>query len=76
MQAHVLPLIELPNLQIAHKALYRRVFEIYVAHPHLSYVDAYQAAPTEQESPPELYSFDTDFDAIPMIARIEPSQQP
>ena len=68
----LLPLIELPNLKLAHKRLYRRVFDLYITHPGLSYVDAYEAARVEQEQPPELYSFDTDFDAIPTVTRVEP----
>jgi predicted nucleic acid-binding protein len=68
----LLPLIELPNLKLAHKRLYRRVFDLYISHPKLSYVDAYEAARVEQEQPPELFSFDRDFDAIPTIIRVEP----
>lgn len=73
IQANLLPIIELPNLKISHKRLYRRIFELYVTHPKLSYVDAYEAALVEQRSPPGLYSFDTDFDAIPTITRIDPA---
>ena len=40
IQAHLLPIIELPNLKITHKRLYRRIFELYVTYTNLSYVDA------------------------------------
>jgi predicted nucleic acid-binding protein len=72
IRAGLLPIIELSHLKIPHKRLYRRIFHLYVGHPHLSYVDAYEAALVEQRTPPELYSFDTDFDALPSVTRIEP----
>ncbi len=66
-------IIELPHLRTAHKRLYRRVFDLYVRYPRLSYVDAYHAALAERATPPELYSFDTDFDVIPTVEGIEPT---
>jgi predicted nucleic acid-binding protein len=74
VRQNLLPIIELPNLGLAHKQLYKRVFDIYVSYPKLSYVDAYEAARVEQGSPAELYSFDTDFDALTTVTRIEPPQ--
>ena len=76
IRANVLPLIELPGLKIANKRLYRRVFALWLAYPRLSFVDAYEAALVEHRSPPELYSFDTDFDAISTLTRIDPAQTP
>jgi predicted nucleic acid-binding protein len=75
IRANLLPLIELPNLKITHKRRYRRVFDLWLAQPRLSFVDAYQAALVEQSTPPELYSFDTDFDLVPSIKRIEPAAE-
>jgi predicted nucleic acid-binding protein len=72
IRATLLPIIELPHIKLPNKRLYRRIFDLYVSHPNLSYVDAYQAALVEQRTPPELYSFDTDFDAIQSITRVEP----
>jgi predicted nucleic acid-binding protein len=74
IRANVLPIIELPGLKIANKRLYRRVFDLWLAYPRLSFVDAYEAALVERQQPPELYSFDTDFDAIPMVTRLDPSR--
>jgi len=76
IRASVLPLVELPNLRITHKRLYRRVFDLWLAHPDLSFVDAYEAALVERASPPELYSFDMDFDAVATVTRIDPSRIP
>jgi predicted nucleic acid-binding protein len=72
IHATLLLLIELPNLKITHKRLCRRVFELWVANAPLSFVDAYEAALVEQRQPPEIYSFDTDLDAISTIQRIDP----
>ncbi len=65
----LVPIIELPHLRTAHKRLYRRVVDLYVRYPRLSYVDAYHAALAERATPPGLYSFDTDFDVIPTVER-------
>jgi predicted nucleic acid-binding protein len=73
IRTNLLPLIELPNLKVTHKRRYRRVFDLWLAHPQLSFVDAYEAALVERSTPPELYSFDSDFDLVPSVKRIEPS---
>jgi predicted nucleic acid-binding protein len=67
----LLPLIELPGLKIANKRLFRRVFALYVAQP-MSFIDAYHAVSVGARKPPELYSYDTDFDRIPGLTRLEP----
>ena len=67
----LLPLISLPGLRIAHKRLYRRVFELYTSLP-IDYVDAYHAALMEERGETELYSYDADFDQVPGIRRLEP----
>ena len=67
----LLPLIGLPGLKLPHKRIYRRVFDLYTSLP-IDYIDAYHAALMEQRKEPELYSYDTDFDRIPGIARQEP----
>lgn len=67
----LLPLINLPGLKLAHKRMYARVFELYTSLP-IDYVDAYHAALMERRGALELYSYDTDFDRIPGITRLEP----
>ncbi len=67
----LLPLINLPGLKLAHKRLYRRVFDLYTRLP-IDYTDAYNAALLEQRKQRELYSYDTDFDHIAGIQRLEP----
>jgi predicted nucleic acid-binding protein len=74
-----LPLLLLPNIKLANKRRYRQVFACYTQNPTVGYVDCYHAALIAGHLPtPELYSYDTDFDAIrlpeglPAIARREP----
>src|SRR5947209_6658109 len=40
IRALLLPLIELPGFQLENKRIYRRVFDLYVAHP-IDYIDCY-----------------------------------
>jgi len=67
----LLPLISLPGLKLPHKRMYARVFELYTSLP-IDYVDAYHAALMENRGEPEVYSYDTDFDRIAGITRLEP----
>ena len=67
----LLPLINLPGLKLPRKRLYHRVFELYTSFP-IDYIDAYHAALLEHRHESEIYSYDTDFDRIPGLQRIEP----
>ena len=68
----LLPLIDLAGIMLPNKRLYRRVFDLYTSLP-IDYVDAYNAALMENRKQSEIYSYDTDFDRIPSIKRLEPS---
>lgn len=75
LRAQLLPLLALPQLKLERKRLYPRVFDLYVSYP-IDYVDAYHAALLEHYEQHEVYSFDRDFDAIPGISRLEPTDAP
>jgi predicted nucleic acid-binding protein len=50
-----------------------RALDVYVTFaPHLDMEDALSVAYVESADPPELYSFDRDFDRVPQITRREP----
>jgi uncharacterized protein len=69
---HLLRLLSLPRLQLANRRIYRRVFEPYTTQT-MSYVDCYNAAALmEHRKRTEAYRYDTDFDAVATITRIEP----
>ncbi len=67
----LLPLISLPGLKIAHKRMYRRVFDLFASGP-VGYNDAYNAALMEFNKATEIYSYDAEFDRIEGITRKEP----
>lgn len=68
----LLPLIELPGIQLPGKRRLRRVFELYFEQ-NMPFADAYHAALMEHErlSTSTIFSFDRDFDRIPGIRRLE-----
>jgi len=70
----LLPLIHLRGLKLPRKRLYDRIFELYTSLP-IDYIDCYHAALIEGHQPPSLYSYDSDFDRVPTITRLEPAEQ-
>lgn len=68
----MLPVIDLPTVSVRNKAVWARTFDVFTQYRALSLVDAFQVAMTEHWGDREIISFDTDFDAIPTITRIEP----
>jgi uncharacterized protein len=67
----VLPLIELPGIELPGKPLFRRAFSYYVDQ-NLPFADAYHAALMERAGIAEVVSFDRHFDRVGGIQRIEP----
>ena len=67
------PLLKLRGLRLPGKRLYRRVFDLY-CEQGISFADAYNAAYMEARGLNEVYSYDTDFDRIEGIARLEPAE--
>ncbi len=68
------PVVRLRGLRLPNKALYSRAFELY-CETSLGFVDAYNAAYMEARSLTEIYSYDTDFDRLEGIERVEPLAQ-
>jgi uncharacterized protein len=71
----VRPIIDLPGLRLAEKHLFIRALDIFVD-LNIPFADAYNAAFMEQHGFDEIYSWDTDFDKISGIVRIEPDEEP
>jgi uncharacterized protein len=71
----VLPLIALPGIELPHKHVYDRAFELFVRYP-IDFPDAFHAALIEHRNESELYSFDQDFDRIAGLQRHESVARP
>jgi uncharacterized protein len=67
----LLPLIELPSILFPRKDRIRLVFDLYVDH-NISFADALHATAMVDLGLNEIVTFDTDFDRVPGIIRIEP----
>jgi predicted nucleic acid-binding protein len=69
--ANVLPLLELPGIDLPSKGLYRQVFDLYLT-SGVGFADCYHAVLTTQRlGSNEVISFDRDFDRLPGIVRRE-----
>jgi uncharacterized protein len=65
----VLPIIELPGIELPGKQRYRKIFDLYV-NLNISFVDAYHVVLMEQLGLQEIASFDTDFDRVTSVRRV------
>ncbi len=68
----ILSIISMRSLHLPDKSVYHRAFNLYISH-NISFADAYNAAYALEEEQPTIYSWDTDFDKIDGITRIEPT---
>jgi len=67
----LLAIISMRNLQLPDKNVYSRAFDLYIS-KNISFADAYNAAYALDLEQPTIYSWDTDFDKIEGITRLEP----
>ncbi|MBI2941107.1 MAG: type II toxin-antitoxin system VapC family toxin [Chloroflexi bacterium] len=72
IRARLLPLLNLRGLHLRDKRLYLRALDLYVQYPRLDIEDAVSVARMEAAQITEIYSYDTDFDGIPTLKRLEP----
>lgn len=70
----ILPIIFLRGLQLVDKRVYEQAFDLYTT-KNISFADAYNAAYMLSEQVPHIYSWDTDFDKIEGIVRLEPADE-
>jgi predicted nucleic acid-binding protein len=71
--AQLLDILRLPGVILPGKRLYRRVFELYVAHRRLSFADCFHTVMVERYGLASILSFDRDFDRVPGLVREEPA---
>ena len=70
--ARLRPLLTLSNLTLPSKRVYLRALDIFAAQLTLDFEDALVIAHMERRKLTELYSYESDFDGTPGIARVEP----
>jgi len=68
----LLPIIELPGVEVSAKSSLRSVFELYVRFASLSFADAYHAQTALDDEDGQIVSFDRGLSRVPGIKRIEP----
>jgi predicted nucleic acid-binding protein len=66
------PIIALPGVMLRGKRRYRRVFELYLTHPGLSFADCSHVAVMESLRLTDIVTVDRGFDHISTIVRKEP----
>ena len=66
-------IISLPGVQMTAKAMCKRALDLYVER-NVSFADAYTAISMQAQRLSEVYSWDTDFDHIPGVTRLEPDE--
>ena len=70
--ARLRPIIHLRHLKLFHKRTYLRALDFFSMHNFLDFEDAVIIAQMERQGVKEIYSYDTDFDHMRDIKRIEP----
>ena len=72
IRARLAPLIRMRGLRLSGKHLYLQALDLFAAHPALDFEDALCVAHMQQGGIKETLSYDTDFDRIPAVQRVEP----
>ena len=67
----LLPLIELPGMVLRGKRHFRAVFDLYVD-LNLPFADAFHAVLMKRRKLDEIVTFDSEFDRVPGLRRLEP----
>ena len=67
-------IISLRGVDLPNKSVYLHALELY-AEKNISFADVYNAAYLQAHHLNEIYSYDTDFDKIAGIVRVEPGEQ-
>jgi predicted nucleic acid-binding protein len=67
----LLPIITLKHLQLPDKIVYYHTFDLYIT-KNISFANAYNAAYMIAHQASEVYSWNTDFNKIDGITRLEP----
>ncbi len=70
--ARLHPILALRGFQVPQKRVYFRALDLFAHDSKLDFPDALLVAHLERQGITELLSYDTDFDRIPSVTRLEP----
>jgi len=66
------PILSLRGLSLAHKTAYLRALDLMATRGELDYEDALSVMHAKRQGIGEIYSYDTDFDGVEGMERVEP----
>jgi len=72
IRARLSPVLALKGLRLPGKRVYLRALDVWAAHQFLDFEDALSVAHMEEQGIEEVLSYDTDFDRVAGIQRVEP----
>lgn len=72
IRARLLPIISLKGLKLKNKKIYLRALDLYVQYKNLDFEDVLSLAFMERKGIKQIYSYDSDFDRITNMERVEP----
>jgi uncharacterized protein len=72
IRKHLSNILSLKGLLLPYKRMYLRALDLYVSIPKLDFADALSVAFMERRKLTKIISFDSDFDEIMGVTRIEP----
>ena len=67
----LVPILGLPGLRLPENELLMAALELHAESP-LNFVDAYNTMLMQKRRITRIYSYDTDFDGVPGVERVEP----
>lgn len=68
----IIDVIRMRGIHLPGKDLCRAALIVYEENKELSFADAYHAVYMQEKGIPEIYSWDTDFDDLDWVHRVEP----
>lgn len=66
------PILSMTGCKIVNKNSCLAALDLYASHSFLDFVDALLVVNVERRDPPEVYSYDSDFDRMPGVVRVVP----
>lgn len=72
IRASLSPVLSMPGLKLVNKEVFTHALELFEKYTQLDFEDALTISHMKATGMSTLYSYDTDFDSIPGITRLEP----